>query len=165
MAKQRTWLWIGLGLAGAAVLVVVAIAVIGVLVVMRNMQVSTASEPSAAAEFAAALARFDDEEPLLQMEDRRHLDVSRLEKRAESYSGPAPTHLRILAWDAREKKLVRLSIPIWLMRFGSKGAYNLDLDGLRLEDVNLTPEQLERAGPALLLDHAERNARVLLWTE
>ena len=78
--------------------------------------------------------------------------------------------LRVLAFDPRAGKLVRFSVPFWLLRLapshnftiGSKGDFDFDSDRL-----HLTVEDVERAGPGLILDTRDpRNgALVLVWTE
>ena len=72
--------------------------------------------------------------------------------------------LHIAAWDSEDAGLFRMTLPFWLLRLKS-GAITLgeDIHALRLD---LTVEQLERFGPALLVDHEAPNGdRVLVWTE
>ena len=83
-------------------------------------------------------------------------------------SAPLPsTSLMVQAWKPADERLVRLSLPFWLLKFspdhlrvsGNRGDF--DLHGLQL-DI----EQLQRIGPALVLDYRNQDGvRVLLWTK
>ena len=66
-----------------------------------------------------------------------------------------------------EGKLVKFSIPFWLLRMKSGpiriGSYANGWDDSR---VRFTIEDLERHGPGLLIDETERTeGRVLVWVE
>ena len=76
---------------------------------------------------------------------------------------------RVLAFDPRAGKLVRASVPFWLLRMAPSrnlsfhsGGFDFDSDGMRL-----TVDDIERAGPGLLLDGRDRRdgTLVLVWTE
>jgi hypothetical protein len=72
-----------------------------------------------------------------------------------------------MAFDAGDERIVRLSIPFWLLRL-QKGHATIDLGGnkMDLEDLKLTVEDLERFGPTLIVDHRDtRGTRVLVWSQ
>ena len=77
--------------------------------------------------------------------------------------------LRVLAYDTRGRKLVHVSIPFWLLRMApSKRMSFLNDNGIDFDSdrVHLTLEDLERRGPGLVLDQADRRgSQVLVWTE
>jgi hypothetical protein len=87
-------------------------------------------------------------------------------------SGPAHS-LNILAYDASDHELVRIRLPMWLVRKIDEdeqilGDWDLDDDHtLRLEGViedHLSLEDLEHAGLGVLLEVEEDDGeRVLIW--
>src|SRR5438093_541611 len=88
---------------------------------------------------------------------------------AASRSNAKLESLRVLAYDPRAHKLVRVSIPFWLIRlapgkhfsFFSDNGIDFDSDRIRL-----TADDLERLGPSLIIDQDDRHgAHVLVWTE
>ena len=76
----------------------------------------------------------------------------------------------MLAFDARAGKLVRVSVPFWLLRlmpgkrFSMGKNEGVDFDTDRM---HLTVDDLERAGPGLVLDGKDPRGGglVLVWTE
>lgn len=161
---KRTWLWVALGV--LAVLTVGCFAVVGtgIFVVSRHMQISKSEQPDADRAFAEVRARFQGQDPLIRMDADRQVDAATLERRIAEYSGPVPKALHVLAWNAEDRKLVRFSMPFWLLRMGgSRGS--LRIDEFDFDRVKIDPADLERAGPALVLEHADRRAHVIAWTE
>jgi hypothetical protein len=78
-----------------------------------------------------------------------------------------PESLWLLAWDPDDERLVKVSLPFWMLSVGRKkmeiGGEGREFD---FEQLNLDPQELERIGPALVFDFRERDgARVLLWTQ
>jgi hypothetical protein len=75
----------------------------------------------------------------------------------------------VIAYDNRAGKLVNVSIPFWLLRMmPSKNFSFLNDNGIDFdsERVHLKLEDLERRGPGLILDQADRRgSQVLVWSE
>ena len=123
-----------------------------------------------AKEFAAARSRFEGQPALIEM--RRGGDEPMLHKellKSDTSAKPLQS-LRVLAYDPDDEKLVRISIPMWLLRLApsSKRMSFLSENGVDFdsERVHLTLEDLERRGPGLILDHKDRRGSlVLVWTE
>jgi hypothetical protein len=96
--------------------------------------------------------------------DRARSEASRLHGRR----GTAAS-LNLLAWDPHDHELVRLSIPLALVRKLDDADLDLDLDerGERLErrlKGRLTLRELERAGLGILVEVDEEDGeRVLIW--
>jgi hypothetical protein len=88
---------------------------------------------------------------------------------------PAPTsheptqlsRLRVLAYRVREQQLVRADVPFWFIKVkGPAVRYTLRDTGLDLDQLGLTPADLERYGPCVVLDETRSNGdRLLVWTE
>ena len=76
--------------------------------------------------------------------------------------------MNIIAFDARDERVVRMDIPFWLLRLkmhgtliNAHGSGNIDLAKLKL-----TVEDLERFGPTLIVDHRDADgSRVLVWSQ
>jgi hypothetical protein len=98
-----------------------------------------------------------------------------LEARAEAerYQGrPGPAHrINLLVFDPEERKLVRLSLPIWL---AGKIAGHIDLGGEeggralersvgRAMARRIRVEDLDDAGLGLLADVEDDDGQVLVW--
>ena len=76
-----------------------------------------------------------------------------------------PENLWILAWDPDEEKVVKLSLPFWMLRMGRKKMTVMESSGFDLERLNVDWRELERIGPALVFDlKSSRGERVLIWT-
>jgi len=91
-----------------------------------------------------------------------------LEERANApASNTGITTLHVIAWDSDERRLAKFDIPWWMLRLKSGtisfGSYASGLDDA---GVKLSPRDIERHGPGILLDFTERReGRVLVWAE
>lgn len=164
--KTKTWLWILLGIIAIGFAGCFALVGTGIYVVRKNMNVTTASADAAQDAFARVRAQFADQEPLVQIDghDQTTPDLERRLKEAPSTHEPL-TAMHVLVWQESDGKLIRFSLPMWLIRMGNRESFNVDAGGMRLDRIRITPEDLERLGPTLLVDHRDREARVLVWTE
>jgi len=155
----------------------ILMAVIGVLAFVAIVGVSlgawffasaferdTADEPAATASFDDIRQRFAGTEPVLDLAEDQTAVVRR-EPPAEAPAGRLE-RLQLMVWDPEDGGLSRVTLPFWLLRL-KKGP--LDVSSkvmLNNHQVQLTVEQIERYGPALLLDHRARDGdRLLVWTE
>jgi hypothetical protein len=74
--------------------------------------------------------------------------------------------LHVVAWDPDEDKIVRATIPFWIVRLAGWKPITLRSDEFDLDRIHLTPDDLERFGPGLIFDHKDRQgSRVLVWAE
>lgn len=162
MAVKR-WIWWVLGT--MAFFGLVATAGIGACVYMvaSHFEAREVTATQAEAEFEGVRARFKDQKPLLEIKRNGQVLVDRLEERAATYKGRRPEALRILAWERGESKRVQITLPMWLLRM--KGTMDLKSSEVGLEKLNIKIEDLERAGPSLLVDHTDGRHRLLVWTE
>jgi hypothetical protein len=73
----------------------------------------------------------------------------------------------VLAWNADDGKLVKLSVPFWLLKFGRRKVdVNSRDSGFDLDRLHLDINELERIGPTLILDLRKPSGeRVLVWTQ
>jgi len=162
--------WVSVLIAAVIVVGILAAAAVGGTAFFISRHVQTQVTPSENAEqrFLEARARFNGQRPLLEL----HRDDRPVVNR-DVLSGPASTvkleALRVLAYDQHERKLVNVSIPFWLLRLAPSNKFSflndrgIDFDSDR---IHLTIEDLERRGPGLILDQADRRgSQVLVWTE
>lgn len=163
--SRRTWVWVVVGLVIVAVVGFAAFIGLGIVVVTRNMQVTQMSETDAERRFEQERERFGGQKPLIEMHEEEVLSRDELDRRIAAYQGPPPQTMRVLAWSPRENKLVRLAIPFWFLRLGSRGSFTLDLPGGPRRELKVTNDEIERAGPGLFMDATVEGARVLVWTE
>lgn len=164
-ARRRRWVWIVVAVAVALALLLVAFAATSVYLVTRDMQVTQASPATAEREMADARARLGDAPPLIRFTGREpRLVESELERHAAHDTGPRAERLRVMVFEPKEGRLLRLSVPMWLVRLKGSGSLPVEL-GVDRRTVTVDLERIDRLGPALLVDDEIEGARVLIWTE
>jgi hypothetical protein len=94
-------------------------------------------------------------------------DVVRVRRPPPLTPPPRPLErLNILTWNAESGALTSVTLPFWLLRMK---AGPIDISSHVTVDahgVNLTVAEVERYGPALLVDHqTTRGGCLLIWTE
>jgi hypothetical protein len=170
MAQSSRKTWISVLIASVIIVGVLAAVAIGGTAFFIYRHVNTQFTPSDNAEqqFAEARARFTGQKPLIEIGKD---DEPVLHREVIPAAMPALKleTLRVLAYDTHENKLVRVSIPFWLLRLApSKHVSFLNDTGVDFDSdhLRLTLDDLERRGPGLILDQADRRgSRVLVWTE
>ncbi len=166
MAKRRTWLWIIGGVAAAGFLALVAVAGAGVYFVSRHVESAASTAAEAARELDSVTAGFADRRALYELDANEHPQLTAPLSSLPT-SPHTPSALMVLAWDPEKERVIRLSLPFWLLRFGpdrmqaSRRERGFDVHALEL-DI----DELERIGPVLVLDYRNQDGvRVLLWTK
>ena len=148
------------------ILGLVALAAIGFYFVSQHIETKPATAAAAANEFEAVKASFAGEKPLIELDRDGRFLRSHTDRPAPVHA-PVPNDLHLLAFDPSDGRIVRFSIPFWLLRRRPRNA-TIDLNGSRmdLEDLRLTVEDLERYGPAVIVDHsAPDGERILVWSK
>lgn len=170
MAKVKTWVWVVVGLVAAGIVCLIALAAAGLWFARTHIQVQQATSSMVANEFDEVRAKFGSQKPLIELDERGRFVRANTDRPS---AGPRPESLHILAFSAKDDKVVRMSIPFWLLRLkgpgnritlGGRGEFNGgDFD---LGRMNITEEDLERYGPTLIVDHRGDNGdRVLVWSQ
>src|SRR5262245_13477448 len=151
MATRRTWIWILVGTAGVCLLGLVAMAVAGVYFVTRHISTEKSSSAEAIRAFDSVRASFPNQRPLYELDSDEQPRVARPTHQLPT-SASKPAHLQLLAWDPEDGKLIKVSLPLWVLRLKVK----MDVTGkdhkFELERFDFNGEELERIGPALLFD-------------
>ncbi|HEX5473422.1 MAG TPA: hypothetical protein VFX12_02075 [Vicinamibacterales bacterium] len=162
--KVKTWIWVVAGLFALAVLVGITLAAAGLWFARTHIDIHSTTTRKAAAEFETIRRQFADQKPLIELDDRGHVTRTNTDRPS---SAIRPDSLNILAFDPDQDRVVKMSIPFWLLRLKMRGT-RIDIGGDRVDlaDLKLTVEDLERYGPTLIVDHTGRDGeRVLVWTK
>jgi hypothetical protein len=142
---------------------VVGFSIFGVMV-WRAVDVEEMPAPDALRRFAEARGPFAGVTPILELDDH-----GRLVRRARPAPEDAarPHTLRVLAYRAADRRLIRADVPFWFFELkGPAIEYALAGTGLDLERLGVTPGELKRYGPTLVIDHTGADGdRLLVWTD
>jgi hypothetical protein len=182
MSQKRIPTWVSVLIGGVIIVGILAVTIVGgaAFFIYRHVNTTFTEPQNAQTEFTQTRSRFAGQKPLIELrEDEEPI----LHRERVKGSGARPERieaLRVLVYDQRAGKLVRVSIPLWVLRMApskhfsflnDRSAWRNDdgvVDGIRLdsERVHLTLEDLERRGPGLILDQRDRHgSEVLVWTE
>lgn len=164
--KVKTWVWVVVAVAVVGVLALIAVAGVGFYFVTRHIETAEASPVAAAREFDSVKAGFVGQQPLIELDRDGEFVRAHTDRPVPAHTR-SPEDLHLLAFDPSDGRLVRFRIPFWLLRLKTGNA-TIDLNGNRmdLEDLQLSVEDLERFGPALILDHqAPAGERILVWSK
>jgi hypothetical protein len=163
VATRRRWVLIAVGV--VILIVFIGIGAIFAITVwfQQNLQVETRSAGAAEQEFAGVRKQYEGRAPLLEMRDGRPQFTAEHDRPAAGTPSRLET-LHVLAWNAKEERLARFSLPFWLIRMKSEpfrvSAYMSGLD----DRVAVRAEDIERYGPGIILDiNPPSGDRVLLW--
>ncbi len=165
MASRKTWIWILVGTASVGTVALLTVAGAGIYFVSQHVHTNRSTNPEALHAFDTALARFPHQRPLYDVDAANHPKLTR--SLAGMPTSPVtPTTLVVLAWDPEGGRLIRMSLPFWLLRVGQQRIHVSSHEGgFDLERLDLDLDELERIGPTLVLDYRnEDGTRVLLWT-
>lgn len=166
MAKARTWLWILVAFLGVCVLGLVLIAGLGLYFVSHHIAMQKTTSAEALRRFDTERARFKAERPIIEI-DALERPLERRSLAEMPTAAVKPASLCVLAWDPDEGRLARIALPFWMLRIGrQKIDFLNDAHDFNFDRLNLDVRELERIGPALLLDYRTPSGeRVLIWTQ
>lgn len=162
---KRRWIPIVLGIVFLIFVLGVGAVIFSVAWFRQALEVTPVSQTDAVREFDAVRARFSGQRPLLEMRDGEPALVGG--RKGEPPSTVQLTTLHLMAWDEDEERLVRFSLPFWLLRMKS-GPIGFSSYDSGFDRVSLSSEDIERHGPGLILDASENErgrGRVLIWAE
>ena len=166
MATKKTWIWVAVGVGGTGVLALLAVAGAGLYFVSRHVHTAPSTPPEALRSFAAVAASFEGRRPLYEFDAQQKPHLVTPFASLPTASTPA-SDLMVQAWDPNDQKLIRLSLPLWLPRFGDRKMRVMrDGGGFDFRELTLDVDELGRIGSVLLLDYRNQDGvRVLLWTQ
>jgi hypothetical protein len=154
--------------------VLIGVAIVGVFLAIggiiavtayfsQNVVVNSSNAREADDEFDKIRQRFKGQLPLVELKEGMAV---RSNPRTNAGGGQLST-LHILAWDSDEEKLAAVNVPWWVIRLKSGPIrFSTYTTGLDDDGVRLTPDEIERGGPGIILEATgRRGERVLLWAE
>ena len=161
--KIPRWAQVLIGVAIVAVFLGIGAIIAVTAYFSQNVVVNTSNAREADDEFEKVRQRFKGQLPLVELKEGVAV---RSNPRANASGGQLST-LHILAWDSDDEKLAAVNVPWWVIRLKSGpirfSSYSAGFDD---EGVRLTPEDIERGGPGIILEATGRHGeRVLLWAE
>ena len=161
--KLKTWVWVVIGIAVVCILLVIAMAGASFYYFSRHVVASRVTATEASREFETIRSRFEGQTALIQLDEAGNLVRSTVDREPPAGARP-PDTLHVMAYDPDDGGLVKLTVPFWILRM--KGKVDLSGSGMSLEDLKVTAADLERFGPALVLDQANAGGdRVLVWSQ
>jgi hypothetical protein len=164
--RVKTWIWVVVAIVVVGILGIVALAGVGVYYFAQHIDTSPSTPAAAAHDFEEVKGKFKTQAPLIELDDRGRL-LKANTKRPPPENPRKPDELHVLVFDPDSERMVRLTVPFWLLRL-KMGNTQIQLgDGnVNLEDLRLSVEDLERYGPAIIIDHKSRQGeRVLVWSQ
>jgi hypothetical protein len=166
MALRKKWIWIVVIFLGVCVVGLMAVAGAGVYFVAKHIEMETSTTTDAGRSFDAVRATFKDQKPLFEIDSYERAKAARPLDELPT-SKVKPLNLWIQAWDPDEERLVKISVPFWLLKLGKRKVdFAHGGDGFDLDRLNIDVRELERVGPVIVLDfRSPRGERVLLWTQ
>jgi hypothetical protein len=163
--KIKTWVWIVLSLIVICIVGVVAVAGMGYYFVTKHFDTRVTSPASASVEFEQIKAQFTGQKPLIELDERGHFLKANPDRPGRG-EVRRPEQLYVLAFDPDDARIVKVTIPFWLLRMKARGTIDFNGGHLELEDLKLSVEDLERFGPTLIVDHKSSGGeRVLVWSQ
>lgn len=162
---MRRWVWIVLGLVAFGLVSCAGLVGGGIWYASTQFKVREVAQGDVESEFTKLRTRFKDQKPILDTRRGIAIASDRLEARAQAYSGPPPKNLCLLVWTEEQPKAVQLCLPFWLLKMKSGRGLKFDVPNGESRRLELSAKDLERAGPALLLDEEHDRSRLLVWTE
>jgi hypothetical protein len=164
MATKKKWIWIIVTVLAVCVVALLAVAAFGVYFVASHIDTSRTTSADAFRQFDEAKAALKDQKPLYELDQRERPRVTR--QLSEMPTAAArPEHLIVLAWDPDDERVVKVTLPFWLLRMGRRKIKIDSGSGFDLERLDLDVNELQRVGPLLLFDYRSTSGeRVLVWT-
>jgi hypothetical protein len=161
----RRWLAVVLGVLLVLVLGIIALAGSCAYLVHKQVQVrQSASVSDYEREAAEIMKRFEGVPPLV-VQGPSGPTISSKALAARQKRGGTINNLHILVFSIHDGKLVRLTLPMWLLRMSPDGRMDINRDEVGLDNVRLSIEDLEAAGPGPLFVRKSDDSRVLVWAE
>jgi hypothetical protein len=164
--KVRTWIWVVVAIVVIGILGIIAMAGVGIYFFSQHVETRIESPVGASRQFEQVNRRFSGQKPLIELDEHGRYLRSDTERQAPA-GAKTPEALHVMAFNPEDGRIVRVDIPFWLLRLKLRGS-SIDFNGQRmdLEDLKLSVEDLERYGPALIVDHrASSGQRVLVWSQ
>lgn len=161
----RRWVPIVLGVLAVLVLGIIALAGSCAYAVRQQVAVtSAASVGDFEREAEGILKRFPGRSPIV-VSGAAGPEISRKALSDRRARGGSIANLHVLAFSPRERTLVRLTVPMWVLRLSPDGRMDINRDEVGLDNLRLSIDDVASAGPGPLFLRKSSDSRVLVWTE
>jgi hypothetical protein len=163
VANWRRWGPILFGVAVLVVFVGLGAVIVSVAWFRENLTVETTTEASAVASFDDLRRQHAAKAPLVVVRDS---GVTR-HPPPEGATRTPLNRLHVLAWDPRERQLVKFSLPFWFLRLKeSPIEFGSNVGGLDEVGLQITPGDIERNGPGIVADiELAQGVTAIVWAE
>ncbi len=167
--RRRMWLYVVAGTVAICMMTGITLFIGGIVMFKRHVHSEATAPELAMREFDSTAARFASTPPLIELRDGRTVAIHRTPDRPRQHVEA----LHLLIYDADDGRLVRITVPGWLLRFvpASDRSSAIRIDGVEGFDSSsehpVTFEDFERHGPGLIIDGRgrRRGERLLAWIE
>lgn len=162
----RKWIPIVVGI--VIFVFVVGIGLIGglVYVVTRQVKVETMTTTGGQEEFERQASRLSGQKPFIELPPYDSDDPVVVHREMETRDTGSVSTLHIRVWSPRERKLANINLPFWMMRLTGNKPIQLRTGPMGDVPLTVTPEEIDRRGPGLILTWTgPRGQRLLVWTE
>lgn len=165
-SKRRNWLWIIFGVCIVFIFLGIGAVIATTAWMQQNLNITETTDGLAQKEFDSVRARYSSRPPLLEMRNGRPA-YARGTPASLSADAKPLEHLHVLVWDPEDSKLASFSVPFWLLRLKSGPIeFSSYASGMDDKGVNISPEDIEKHGPGIILDTTSRQGeRILLWAQ
>ena len=162
--KVKPWVWIVVGVVVFGILGVIVMAAAGLWFVKSHVDIRTTTTAAASEDFHTIRQRFAAQKPLIELDEHGTFLRANTDRPAGTQR---PQTLNVMAFDPRDEKVVRVELPFWMLRLKMGGGrFDIGRSNVDLARMRLTVEDLERFGPALILDQKDTDgSRVLVWSQ
>jgi hypothetical protein len=165
MASKK---WVPIIVGIVIFVVLVGAGLLGGLAYLLSQQMTIKEVPAAegAAEFERVAASLAGQMPFIELPEGDFNGRIQVHRELETKETGSVSRIHMRAWSERDRKLVRADLPFWLLRLG--GSHPVRFNSGPGSDIALriTPEEIDRRGPGLILRHSNsRGEHVLIWTD
>jgi hypothetical protein len=160
--------WIPIVVGIVIFVMMVGVGLIGglIYVVKRQVTVQTTSAAGGQEEFDRLLAGFAGQQPFIELPPPDSDGEVVVHRELETRPTGSISTIHVRVWSPRDRKLVRLDLPFWLMRLTGNSPIKLNAGSIRDVTLAVTPEEIDRRGPGLILRWTSADGdRLLVWTE
>ena len=161
----RKWIPIAVGIGIFVVLIGAGLVAGFAYMVAKQVDVQEMTADGGQEEFDKLLASMAGQKAFIELPegDPDKIVVHR-EMQTKETGSISKIHVRI--WSPRERQLVSATLPFWMIRLTGSSSIHFDAGSHRGVRLRVTPEDIERRGPGLILNTTLTDGeRLLVWTE
>jgi len=160
--------WIPILVGIVIFVMIVGVGLVGglIYIVTRQVKVQTMTATGGQEEFERLLAGMAGQKPFIELPSPDSDADVIVHRELETKDTGSISTLHVRVWSPRERKLVHVDLPFWMMRLTGNKPMKLNAGSLRDVTLTVTPEEIDRRGPGLLVNWTgPRGQRLLVWTE